>query len=239
MNGIVFAVIPARGGSKGFPNKNIRELNGRPLLAHAIEAARGSRRVDGFVVSTDSPDIATVAASFGARPDTLRPPDLSHDEASTVGVVKYEVERYERAKGVNVRIVVVLQPTTPLRRSEDIDATLELLEADPDADSAFTACDGGFVHPRIMYWGGVRRDAAVWGGKPLMEGSLGMRRQEFEPVYVRNGAVYAARRALLEQGHLVGGQYHISVMPRGRSINVDDELDLVIAEALIGHGTTE
>src|SRR5262245_30486631 len=121
----VLALIPARGGSKGIPGKNLVALSGRPLLAYTCDAARESARITRIVVSTDSEAIASAAETFGATP-LMRPEALAADDTPMIGVVRHALDALE-ASGYGPEIVVLLQPTSPLRRAEHIDGAVDLL----------------------------------------------------------------------------------------------------------------
>src|SRR2546422_723847 len=191
---LTLGVIAARGGSKGFPGKNLRLLAGRPLIEHTILAARNSRLLDDFLVTTDAPAIAEAAKGAGAKVPFLRPPELATDEISIWPAVRHAAEQWERASGRQAEAVVLLQPTSPLRRGDDIDGCLARFR-DLEADicvSVTTPHDSPYfnlVEP-------VPGSAFVRACSPIMlEHS---RRQAPPPVYALNGAVYAIRRAILQ-----------------------------------------
>lgn len=227
----VLGIIPARGGSKGVPRKNIRLVAGRPLIAYAIEAARDSRLLTHVVISTDDTEIATVAEELGA-PVLMRPPDLAADNTPMLPVVQYTLAALEPGLG-RYDYVIILQPTTPLRTADDIDAALTLL-IESRADSVVSVYQVADHHPARMY--------------RLVEGRLvpyepeppNRLRQGLPPVFHRNGAIYAFRRALIdEQGTLIGPDTRPYIMPRERSINIDDELDLAFADFLLRRHESE
>jgi CMP-N,N'-diacetyllegionaminic acid synthase len=226
----VFGVIPARGGSKGLPGKNLLPLGGRPLIGWTIAAARASGRLTRTWVSTDDEAIAAVARSLGAEVPFLRPAHLATDEAGIVGVLRHAVEELARATGTRPEITVLLQPTTPFRTERHIDETVALVAE--GADSAQTvALDTS--HPRVRY-------GLAPGGRlrPLFDDpAAASRRQEGEPVYRPNGGVYAVRTALLlEEGTLYGLDHRGVVMDFESSIDIDDRWDLRVAEAVLAEG---
>ncbi len=230
MSDFVLAVIPARAGSKGIKDKNILALAGKPLVTHTIAAALASKILDAVIVSTDSPKIAEVAAAAGASVPFLRPPELATDETPAVDALRHAVLAYEEQTGRRVGTVVLLQPTTPLRTTGDIDAALRLFRAHPEAESLITCYNANFVHPRIMY----RREEGDRVVPFLNAASQGVRRQDFEPVYVRNGAVYVTTRNLLVEHYQIVSDAPLGlVMPRDRSINIDEPLDFELAELLM------
>lgn len=217
-------IIPARGGSKGVPHKNIRLVGDRPLIAYTIQAAAGSQWLTRYLVSTDDDAIATVARDLQS-PVLMRPPELAADDTPMVPVVQHAL-RVLAASGDRYDVVAVLQPTTPLRESADIDNSLRLL-ADTGADSVISVYRVDDHHPARMY--------------RLVEGCLqpydpeppGRLRQALPPVYHRNGAIYACWARLLERNTLIGERVRPYIMPRARSINIDEELDLDIADYLL------
>ena len=139
-----YIIIPARGGSKGIPNKNIVDLNGKPLIAYTIAAAQNSKLLDTFIVSTDSIEIASVAKKYGAEVPFLRPDVLSTDSADSLGVVLHALESLERLSNTEYDAVVMLQPTTPLRDASLIDSSIQRL-ASSDLDSVVSVATQQFL----------------------------------------------------------------------------------------------
>lgn len=223
------AIIPARGGSKGVPRKNIRPLAGRPLIAYTIAAARASQLLTAIVVSTDDDEIAAVAAAEGA-PVLKRPPELAADETPMIPVVHHVLRTLPIAASCNV--IVILQPTTPLRRGEDIDAALTILR-DTHADSVVSVYRVADHHPARMYR--LENERLV----PYDAEHGFAVRQGLPAVFHRNGAIYACRTELArEKNTLVGGDIRPYLMPRERSVNIDDDLDFRFAEFLFAQGQT-
>ncbi len=227
----VLGVIPARGGSKGVSRKNIRPVAGKPLIAYTIEAARASRLLTRFVASTEDAEIAAVARSLGC--DVLpRPSSLAADNTPMPPVVMHALSVLEEA-GHSFSCVAVLQPTTPLRIAEDIDRALGLL-FEGGCDSVVSVYQVADEHPARMY---RLVDGYLVAYEREPEGRM---RQSLPPVYHRNGAVYACRRELLiEKGTLIGARVVPHIMPRERSINIDDEMDLAFADWLLQRQQTE
>ena len=225
----VVGLIPARGGSKGIPNKNITQLAGKPLIAYTIEAAQKSVFIDELVLSTDSPKIATVAKKFGLETDMLRPARLAGDRAKTIDVVRYELERLQKKWRRTIDLLVLLQPTAPLRTSQDIDKACDLFFKNKKSDSLMSVYKIEDVHPEIMY----RKH-----GRHLIPFShtdeKAAQRQNFEELYLRNGALYLlAPKLALQDSRLISAKPLMYVMPRERSVNIDSLFDLQIAECLI------
>lgn len=222
-------VIPARGGSKSVPRKNIALLHGKPLIAYTIEAALGSRSLTHFVVSSEDPEIIAVAKRYGAPVPFVRPAELATDEAPSLPVVQHAVREMESLYGITYDIVVLLQPTTPLRLPADIDLAIRKL-VETGADSVISVCDVGAYHPARMRQ--IVDDRLV--ELPIREPKEMLRRQDLPPVYIRNGAVYAARReVVMVQNSMSGTVCRPYIMPEDRSVNVDSKLDLLLAEILL------
>jgi len=228
--GAILAIIPARGGSKGVPGKNLRPVGGIPLVCHALRAAIGARRLTACLVSTDDERIAQVCRDAGGWVPFLRPADLASDSAPTWAALQHAVLWYEAETKTAVDAVVTLQPTTPLREAGDVDQAIETyLAAQPDVDSLISVCDAAEHHPLTLYYGeeGVRLRTFVEGANP------NTRRQEFPPVYWRNGAIYVTRRDLLfQENRVVSDRPAAYVMPRERSVNIDAPFDLELADFL-------
>ena len=214
------AVIPARGGSKGIPQKNLAKVAGKSLVERAIEAARGTPGIGAILVSSDDDDILEEGRRCGAV-TSRRPPELSTDDAPTSAVVNYVLRQEAGAS-----IVVVLQPTSPLRRPEDIQACLRTLEwaasaatvvaLNHPAEWLFDVGDQGHLMPLNGDWDAI----------PTC-------RQSGRPAYELNGAVYAATAAYLRAGNPLVGPRTVAVqMPRYRSIDVDTLADLRLANLL-------
>jgi CMP-N-acetylneuraminic acid synthetase len=222
-------VIPARGGSKSVPRKNIALVHGKPLIAYTIEAAQRSRLLTHFLVSSDDVEIIAVARQYGAPAPFVRPAELATDTAPSLPVVQHAVGEMERLHGITYDYVVLLQPTTPLRLPGDIDAALEKLAA-TGADSVISVCDVGAYHPARMRQ--IIDDRLV--ELPIREPKEMARRQDLPPIYIRNGAIYAVKRDVVMLGNTMSGvDCRAYIMPEERSVNVDSKLDLLLAEILL------
>jgi CMP-N-acetylneuraminic acid synthetase len=226
----ILGIIPARGGSKRIPNKNIVPLAGKPLISYTILAAQNSRLLTDCLISTDSSKIAKVAARYGGKVPFMRPRSLATDTASTYDVVIHALRRFEKTSAWRVKAVLLLQPTAPLRNAHDIDTCIRLLERNPGTDSVVSFYEAGAEHPNYMY---VRRGSSLL---PLFSAKTSRRRQDFEVVLVRNGVLYLTRReAILRQGSMIGRRIVPYLMPRERSVNIDEPADLRWAELLLKH----
>ncbi len=223
----VLAVIPARGGSKGVPRKNIRLLAGVPLIAHTIRAAQAAQRVDRILVSTDDAEIAAIARQWGADVPFLRPTELSGDRAAQIDVVLHALRQAEALDGVRYSHVLLLQPTAPLRTADDIDAALQLLlTSGCDAVVSYTPVES--AHPFYMV---TLEDGRP---KPLLDVPAGMTaRQQYPEVYRRNGAIYATRREVILRRSFYGEDVRAYIMPPERSVNIDSLFDFELAEFLL------
>jgi CMP-N-acetylneuraminic acid synthetase len=219
----VLGVIPARGGSKGIPGKNLRMLAGRPLLAYTIEAALASRRLSRVVLSTDDAAIAETGRGLGVAVPFMRPPALATDETPMLDVLLHAVRDLAGA-GFGADVVVLLQPTSPLRRAEHIDAAVDLLES-TRADSVVSVVEvpHQFSPPSLLRLDGDQLHAYV-------EGPVATRRQDKPRVFARNGpAVLAVRTATLDAGSLYGADSRALVMEPRESIDIDVPWDLELA----------
>ncbi|MEZ4415114.1 MAG: acylneuraminate cytidylyltransferase family protein [Gemmatimonadota bacterium] len=225
---MALGLIPARGGSKGVIRKNLRTVGDRTLLEHAIRAARESATLAAFAVTTDDPEIATVARGQGVAV-VERDPGLAEDDTPMAPVLRHALVEMETRTGRTFDIVVLLQPTSPIRRGQDIDAAVQRLRTDPEVDSVIGVCRMDDVHPARMY-----RLEGEGRLVPLDPERERLNRQDLPPVYYRNGAVYAVRRAtLVEEGRVMGRAPAALEMPTAWLANVDDERDLIIADALV------
>lgn len=223
----VLAVIPARGGSKGLPGKNIVKIAGRPLLDWTVRAAHGAVCIDRTVVSTDDEDIAAVARALGCEVPFLRPPALATDTAATVDVVLHALQALP-----GYDVVVVLQPTSPLRTVSDIEQACAVWQSRGAATCASVA-----PVEQSPYWM-FRLDERNCL-KPVLETPTGVsRRQDLPEVFALNGAVYVADAAWL-QAHrrLVDADTVAYVMPAQRSLDIDTAADLQAFEKAINEET--
>ena len=218
----VLGVIPARGGSKAIPRKNLVELGGKPLIQWTIEAARESH-LSNFLVSTDDAEIAEFAESLGSFVPGLRPAHLATDESRTIDVVLHVL-----TQSPEFDAVMVLQPTSPFRTSTDINVCLQMLE-DSDADSVISVAEVGGTHPARMKY--LQENVLI--DPSFAEEYENQPRQELRPMFIRNGAIYLARKETVLRGTLKGDKSLGYVMPAEKSINIDDMFDLRVAISLL------
>lgn len=222
----VLGLIPARGGSKGIPGKNVRPLGGRPLLAWTAEAALASRRLSRVVLSTDDEEIAEAGRRCGLDVPFLRPAELARDDTPTLPVVRHALESLED----ELDAVCLLQPTSPFRRAEDIDACIAMLE-ERELDAVVSVLPVPHEHnPHWVYFedgAGLLR-LATGEEQPIP------RRQELPPAFHRDGSIYVTRRDVVMGGSLYGRRLGGYVTPdAGRSVNLDTPADWERAEGLL------
>jgi len=220
----LLAIIPARKGSRRIPGKNGRPLGGKPLVLWTIEAAAGCSRLDRILLSTDAPEIASLGRDAGIEVPFMRPSSLATDAAKTVDVVRHAVDFVE-GPGLKVSSVVTLQPTSPLRSTADIDAAIDLHLQDPTRSVVSVSP----AHPPPNLWMSIERDTLVpFSGSWPKAGD-----RKGHEAYALNGAIFVTPRKVLDTGDLVGSRPRPYIMPREKSIDIDDELDWRIAEALV------
>ncbi|HKD35965.1 MAG TPA: acylneuraminate cytidylyltransferase family protein, partial [Pirellulales bacterium] len=223
----VLGIIPARAGSKRVPQKNLRLLGGKPLVEWAIEAAICSPSINRLVVSSDDAEILKIARVYCEVTPIRRPAKLSTDASPAIDYVRHSLKKVESERPDRFDAIAIVQPSSPLTISDDIDGTIELLETS-GADTAVSIVEVAHdLHPakfKIM-----QGDRLL----PYYEQEQGrMAAHELPKVYVRNCSVYATRRYVIEQGRIIGDDCRGHVMPRERSIDINDELDLAFAEFL-------
>ncbi|MFW5794998.1 MAG: cytidylyltransferase domain-containing protein [Bacillota bacterium] len=229
------ALILARGGSKGIPGKNIKKLNGKPLIAYTIEAAKKSKHVDRIVVSTDDEKIAGVAEEYGAEVPFLRPDELATDEVSGNDAILHALNFLKEEQGYTADYIMNLQPTSPFRNSMHIDRAInKFLKNKNDYDSLVSVCKA-FENP---FWMQKIENKQL---KPLMdEFSTFSRRQELPEVYQLNGAIYlSSYKSFLESESFYTDNILPYIMDKEQSIDIDDDLDWKLAEILLEENKDE
>ena len=226
----VLGVVVARGGSKGIPRKNLKKINGKPLIQYSIEAAQGSKKLTDFIISTDQYEISEFAKLHGAKVPFMRPNQLADDNISPLFAVLHAKDFME-SQGNWYDAIMMLQPTAPFRKSEDIDGAISLLES-TQSESVISVVDVGSYHPARMKF--LDGDRLV--DPPFCETYENQRRQELTPMYIRNGAIYLTRKHILEGKTFKGEDSRAWVMPWQRSVNLDTVEDFLYAEWLIESG---
>jgi len=219
------AIIPARAGSKGLPDKNIKMFCGKPLLAWTIEAALNSQQFDEVMVSTDSVKYAEVAKRYGAQVPFLRSEEMSSDTAGTWDTVREVIENYKEL-GKEFETFCLLQPTSPLRQSEDIVSGMKLFR-DKEADSVVSVCK---LEHSINTCNVLGHDLSM---NDFFDSNKSGRRQDAKDYYRINGAIYIQKvDGLLEHKNLYGPKSYAYVMDKVSSVDIDDEVDFIMAEVI-------
>ncbi len=225
----VIAIVPARGGSKGLPGKNIRMLGGKPLLAWSVEAGRQCCYIDKVLVTTDDKEIADVATRHGASVPFLRPADLATDTAPTVDVVRHALDHYRREQGRTFDIVVLLEPTSPLREDNDLNVMIERLLAKWDEFDSIVTVGKVHEHPAIMKRLMGDRIEQFYA----LEGMTN-RRQDLEPAYFPYGTAYIVKTEnLLAEQTFYTKRCTYHVIQRHQTYEIDDIYDFLCVEAVM------
>jgi CMP-N,N'-diacetyllegionaminic acid synthase len=226
----VLGVVPARGGSKAIPGKNLADVGGVPLLAWTADAVDGSV-LTRCLLSTDDHRIADVGRTFGLDVPFLRPAELATDSASSIDVALHALETVEASGDTPYEAVMLLQPTSPFRTREDIDRAVAMLDAS-GADSVISVVDVGGHHPARM----KRIEDGRLIDPPYAEAIENQARQELEPLFIRNGAIYLTRVDVLRGRSFRGRDARALQMSAERSINIDTPLDLLLARTVVAEG---
>ncbi len=221
----MIAIIPARGGSKGLPGKNIRLMNCKPLIAYTIEAALKASSIDRVIISTDDDEIAKIAVQYGAELPFMRPAELASDKAMAVDNYIYTINRLEKEGNITIDSFVVLQPTSPLRISEDIDGAVQLYN-DKNADSVISYTPE--AHP--VSWHKYLDDEGRF--VDILTANIN-NRQDNRISYYPNGAVYVFRTSMIRERKYYTEKSYAYVMPRTRSVDIDFIDDFEYAEFLL------
>jgi len=223
----VLGVIPARGGSKGIGMKNLVPLCGRPLLAYTADAVKASKKLTRTIVSTDDARVADCARLLGLEVPFTRPASLAADDAPMLPVLQHAI-RAMREDGFDADVVVLLQPTSPLRRGQHIDAAIDWLQrVRGDSVVSVVELPHQFTPTSVM-----RLDEGLL--KPFLEASAPTRRQDKPRLYARNGpAVLAVHARVIERGSLYGDETWPLIMTPEESLDIDTPWDLRLAESVV------
>ena len=218
-------VITARGGSKGIPRKNIKPLAGKPLIGWTIAAAEKSRYLTRSIVSTDDPEIASISRDLDADVPFIRPAELAQDSTPAIPVIQHALRWLSEHEGAAFDYVMILQPTSPLRTADDIDACITKI-VDADADSVMSVAELSDFAP--MKLKRIEDDIIL----PLLEseGKASAPRQQGAIVYKRNCAIYLTKTSLIMSGDLFGAVSRPYIMPRERSVDINEPFDFELAE---------
>ncbi|MBN1035234.1 acylneuraminate cytidylyltransferase family protein [Clostridium botulinum] len=227
MKNEILAIVPARGGSKGLPGKNILNLNGKPLIAHTILASKNSKFVTRVVVSTDDKEIAKISKKYGAEVPYLRPSSLAKDKSLTIDSVFHMLDYLEKYECYFPEYVLLLQCTSPLRNEQHIDEAIEKL-VKSNFHGIISICESE-VNP---YWTNILKNENLQYF--LEEGKNITRRQDLPNIYRYNGAIYLAKTEVLKRERTFEVENLTGyVMDRESSIDIDTEIDFKIAEIIM------
>ena len=221
----ILGIIPARGGSKTVPKKNIKLLDGKPLIYYSIKEAQKSKMITDLVVSSDSNEVLSISKKYNCN-IIIRPKKISNDSTPMWPVAKHALENLEKTYDKIYDYILILQPTTPFRSYRDIDRSLKKLISEKSSSlvSVTRVLDG---HPARMYK--VRKNRLFSLNQKLSSDN----RQKLPLVFHRNGAIYATKRSILMKNKFLGNNLSYYEMKKDLSINIDDKIDWRIAELII------
>jgi CMP-N,N'-diacetyllegionaminic acid synthase len=222
-------IIPARAGSKGLPGKNIKSLCGKPLIAWSIEAGNNSKYLDEVMVTTDGVEIAEIAKKYGANVPFLRPKELADDTTSSFEVIKHTIDFYKNQLNKKFDYIVLLEPTSPLRESSDIDKAIEML-LNSKADSIVGICKTESQNPAFL----VLKDSNNYIRGYENNKIKVLRRQEIKDVFFLEGSVYISKTDVYLKKKTF---YHENTIgyevPKYKSLEIDDIYDFIMVEAIM------
>jgi len=225
----VIAIIPARGGSKGLPGKNIKNLCGKPLIAWSIQAGLGSKYIDEVMVTTDSEEIALIAQAAGASVPFLRPPELASDISTTFETVKHVIEYYEAEFCRQFDYIVLLEPTSPLREIDDLDGMIEKINSVEGRYDAIVSLGEVHDHPSIM-----KRIVGNDIEPYCKELAKATRRQDNENAYFPYGVAYIVKKkTLLEEESFYPNRTTYWLIKRHQCFEIDDIYDFLVVENIM------
>lgn len=234
-NKTFLAIIPARGGSKGLPKKNIKDLCGKPLIAWSIESGLQSKYIDEVMVTTDSQEIAEISKKYGANVPFLRPDELASDTATSFDAIKHTIEFYKNELKKDFDYVVLLEPTSPLRSVKDVDGAIEKL-LDSSADAIVGICKTEGQNPAFLV--NKNEDDFISGYNNIDMKVL--RRQDIKDVYFFEGSVYISKTDILLEKETF---YHENTLgyefPKYKSLEIDDMDDFIMIESIMKHRSKE
>lgn len=229
----VIGIIPARGGSKRLPRKNLLPLAGRPLIAYTIEAGLRSHYIDVLMVSTDDLEIASIATSYGALAPFIRPSILARDETGNFEVIQHVIEFYKNSENKEFDYIVYLQPTSPLRDYTEIDNAMLLMQ-NKNADAVVSVCETDHT----PLWCNTLPDTLSMEGF-LKDDVKFKRSQDMDRYYRLNGAIVILNtpRYLVEKTFFIKNNIFAYVMPQEKSVDIDTSLDIKLCEVLMQERT--
>ncbi len=231
----ILGIITARGGSKGIPGKNIKEIAGKPLIVYTIEAARAANIFDRVVLSTDDEQIADIARAYGCEVPFMRPAELAQDATPHLPVLQHAVNFLKEKENYYPDYIMILQPTAPLRTAQHIREAVKMIEAN-DIDSVVSVSEvPGHFHPQWQFIISENQQMAIFTGEPFTQ--IARHRQDLSKTYTRNGAIYLFRTAFLFDPiapDFYGKKVAAYIMKPEESINIDTMEDWNEAEKLLG-----
>jgi N-acylneuraminate cytidylyltransferase/CMP-N,N'-diacetyllegionaminic acid synthase len=224
----VLAIIPARGGSKGIPQKNIKLLAGKPLIAWTLENAKKSKYIDRIIVSTDSQEIANVSLKYGAEAPFIRPRELAADETPSSEVIVHTIKWFEINRNQKFNVFILLQPTSPLRNGNQIDSALENFISNSNNKCLVSVKEV----EESPYWMKIIDDDYYLKNFTLKQNNF-TRRQDLPKIYILNGAIYIMTTSdFMNYKSFDVDKTVPFIMDKKSSIDIDNELDFEIAEYL-------
>ncbi|WP_148570694.1 acylneuraminate cytidylyltransferase family protein [Aliarcobacter cryaerophilus] len=230
-NKTFLGIIPARGGSKGLPGKNIKELCGKPLIAWSIESGLKSKYLDEVIVTTDSKDIANIAKQYGASVPFLRPDVLASDTATSFDAIKHTIEFYKNDFDKEFDYIVLIEPTSPLREARDIDIAIEQL-FNSNADSIVGICKTEDQNPAFLVFKNEKDFISGYENHDMKV----LRRQDIKDVYFFEGTIYISKTDVLLNKKTFYHENTIGyVVPKYKSLEIDDIDDFIMVEAIMKH----
>jgi CMP-N-acetylneuraminic acid synthetase len=222
----VLGIITARGGSKGIPRKNIKDLEGRPLIAYTIVAAKKSKLLTRCILSTDDEEITTVAKDYGCEVPFMRPQEFAQDTSTSIEVVQHAIKWIKDNEKKEYDYVMILQPTSPMRTAEDIDNAIMIAEE--------TGADSVMSMKELVDMSAKKLKKIDEKGRILPyyedEGKTSAMRQDLAKVYKRNCAIYLTKTPLIMSGDLFGRDSRAYIMPEERSVDINKPVDFEMAE---------
>lgn len=219
----VLAIIPARGGSKGVPGKNIKVLGGKPLILHAVDCAKKSEKITNIVVTTDSEEIINIVSNLGVKV-IKRPDSLAQDSSNVVSAVQHAYHELKE----DYDIIVLLQPTAPLRTANDLDAIVQIFEDNENVENVVSVVPMDDVHPARMYTMNFNKELTSF-----IPNTETLRRQDLVPVFYRNGCFYAIRTsAFFRENSFMISNKRAYLMDPNWLVNIDTVRDFKLATVL-------
>jgi CMP-N,N'-diacetyllegionaminic acid synthase len=227
MNKKVLAIIPARAGSKGVPDKNIKDINEKPLIAWTLIEAQKSKIIDKIIVSTDSSHYASLCKNFGVDVPFIRPSNISNDKTSSEEVVIHAIKWLETKNNYTSDYILLLQPTSPLRTLSDIDLAINIAY-EKNADSVVSV-EKVIKHPHYMRR--INKDGLLenYTNRRLTN----IRRQDLDEVFVLNGAIFLVKTEVILNGSWYGNECYPIIMPQERSIEIDSQFDFYLSDLIM------